>query len=141
MLVHLQAAFLLQVAHGGLRRGESWESDNLRSGRGAVQSILVADFDRDASPFSDRRGESAFRSSGTASRSARKRKRFGYYARVNLCRTLKVAALERSDNVADSDHAFAVLKRGYTRRRTAVKTTSAVIAVSSSPVSRATTRR
>ena len=27
-----------------------------------------------------------------------------------------VAALERSDNVADSSHAFAVLKRGYTRR-------------------------
>jgi hypothetical protein len=24
--------------------------------------------------------------------------------------------LERSDNVADSDHAFAVLKRGYTHR-------------------------
>ena len=56
-------------------------------------------------------------------------------------RRLKVAALERSDNVADSDHAFAVLKRSYTRRRTTVKTTSAVTAVSSSPVSRATTRR
>jgi len=27
-----------------------------------------------------------------------------------------VAALERSDNVADSGHAFAVLKRGYIRR-------------------------
>ena len=27
-----------------------------------------------------------------------------------------VAALERSDNVADRSHAFAVLKRGYTRR-------------------------
>jgi len=26
-----------------------------------------------------------------------------------------VAALERSDNVADSDHAFALLKRGYSR--------------------------
>ena len=29
-----------------------------------------------------------------------------------------VAALERSDNVADRDHAFAVLKRGYTQTRT-----------------------
>ena len=28
---------------------------------------------------------------------------------------LNVAALERSDNVADSDHAFALLKRGYSR--------------------------
>jgi hypothetical protein len=28
-----------------------------------------------------------------------------------------VAALERSDNVADRDHAFAVLKRGYPRRK------------------------
>jgi len=28
-----------------------------------------------------------------------------------------VAALERSDNVADRSHAFAVLKRGYTRRQ------------------------
>jgi len=27
-----------------------------------------------------------------------------------------VAALERSDNVADSSHAFAVLKRGYLRQ-------------------------
>jgi len=27
----------------------------------------------------------------------------------------KVTALERSDNVADSGHAFALLKRGYTR--------------------------
>jgi hypothetical protein len=31
-------------------------------------------------------------------------------------RRLNVAALERSDNVADSDHAFAMLKRGYPRR-------------------------
>jgi hypothetical protein len=30
---------------------------------------------------------------------------------------LNVAALERSDNVADSDHAFAMLKRGYLLRR------------------------
>jgi hypothetical protein len=29
---------------------------------------------------------------------------------------LNVAALERSDNVADSDHAFAMLKRGYGRQ-------------------------
>jgi len=29
---------------------------------------------------------------------------------------LNAAALERSDNVADSDHAFAELKRGYPRR-------------------------
>ena len=28
-----------------------------------------------------------------------------------------VAALEQSDNVADSGHAFAVLKRGYTPQR------------------------
>ena len=27
------------------------------------------------------------------------------------------AALERIDNVADGDHAFAVLKRGYPRRK------------------------
>jgi len=32
--------------------------------------------------------------------------------RSRACRN--VAALERSDNVADRDHAFAVLKRGYT---------------------------
>jgi hypothetical protein len=29
---------------------------------------------------------------------------------------LNVAALERSDNVADRDHAFAELKRGYPHR-------------------------
>ena len=33
-----------------------------------------------------------------------------------LRRMRKVAALERSDNVADRGHAFAMLKRGYTRR-------------------------
>ena len=33
---------------------------------------------------------------------------------LGLC-SLNVAALERSDNVADSGHAFAMLKRGYTR--------------------------
>jgi len=31
-------------------------------------------------------------------------------------RKLNVAALERSDNVADRDHAFAMLKRGYPGR-------------------------
>ena len=31
--------------------------------------------------------------------------------------TENVAALERSDNVANRGHAFAVLKRGYTRRQ------------------------
>jgi len=34
---------------------------------------------------------------------------------------LHVAALERSDNVADLDHAFAVLKRGYTGRPATVQ--------------------
>jgi hypothetical protein len=32
---------------------------------------------------------------------------------ANIC---NVAALERSDNVAKSDHAFAMLKRGYPSR-------------------------
>jgi hypothetical protein len=36
-------------------------------------------------------------------------------------RATSVAALERSDNVADSDHAFAVLKRGYARREVIVQ--------------------
>ena len=32
------------------------------------------------------------------------------------CASWNVAALERSDNVADRDHAFAMLKRGYTQK-------------------------
>jgi len=34
---------------------------------------------------------------------------------------LPLAALEQSDNVADSDHAFAVLKRGYPCRKVIVQ--------------------
>jgi len=36
--------------------------------------------------------------------------------RITPIPKLNVAALERSDNVADSDHAFAELNRGYTHR-------------------------
>jgi hypothetical protein len=42
-------------------------------------------------------------------------------------RKRKVAALERSDNVADRGHAFAVLKRGYTRRTVIVQDCRALL--------------
>ena len=38
-----------------------------------------------------------------------------------MARNLNVAALEWSDNVADRDHAFAVLKRGYPARKSSCK--------------------
>jgi len=55
-------------------------------------------------------------SSGSAFASARNGKPFRHSGRPARRVSRNVAALERSDNVADRGHAFALLKRGYTRR-------------------------
>ena len=53
---------------------------------------------------------------GSAFASARNGKPFRHSGRPVRRVSRNVAALEQSDNVADRGHAFATLKRGYTRR-------------------------